>query len=691
MFRDLIVLNSDTINRKRIKFTVGALEDAIFKNSLEGIPYLVGHDGLRPIGWIFPFGLYFEPGLTRMLGEHQVAETDEDQAKITKAYKSTLAHRYRDECEPHRSELEALIKDHQTPEGRYIGLGCAAYVDCNILRRVYPFLKSLEDKDGLLSINDLLTRFEYLGQGVFRDKDQNLSIFCHSYFRRSLSHINNFNFDFIESFMRLTQEPGVKLRLALDYNAIGLASSYHMREELEYVWGPNYSDDISSIRMGVSYFQCDDRQKFFSRVSGTEFWWKKDEQLRILEAEELRDNPTSSAELYGCRYIHSIYDTEQNTFAHFDGAIRMYSTEEMIARLGQQMNKAGKNTEYTKLFRIDGQLKLYQWKSLITFYFAGNPLVYEYFGMKQEHDKLYETNSPHNQEPLIERYVPYRIDNNAGVRLFLSYHELSKTHGNVDRIVINPDSFVQDSGKINVIDFYALEIKKALNRIGEDLTIPQDLKFVSALDNYINFPMILHGTINAHDKLIGTLTAYILLFEGLKNWNPTISLNLAWPLNEKEVRLSVFGKVSEVNNWLLSNKNIPFEYSEFRKWVEEQNVWLSKTFKAAPNKPDLFNLVSGDGVIFIRRKIVHPNWINFKEGEKGLEYELTIPKEHDDLLNALKNQILSVAVFYIVEKAICSKTGEDYFLSGTSKVLDSDVSATIMEAGSLAACWTAPN
>lgn len=672
-------------------FTVGALEDAVFKNCIDGIPSLLGHDGLQPIGWNFPFALYMEPKLTRLIGEYQIVETMEDQTLVNRAYSAAVARRYHKECEPHRDALEKIIGTYQSGDGRYVGLGCAAYLDDGILDKVYPYFTSISDSDGLVFLDDLLVRFEYLGQGVFRDRHQDVAIFCHQYFRRSLSHINNFNFEFLDCFMKLQKQSGVKLRIALDKSLVGLASSFHGREELEYAWGPKYSEDIEHIKPGVTHYTCDERQKLFSGVSGMQFWWKVYGDQRILEAEELRDDPTEGAksDRYGCRYIHSIYNVTGKRFEHFDGAIRMYNTEEMLTRLEKEINKAGKNSLYTKLFRVDGNLKLNDWKTLITFYYQGNPLTYEYFGLKEEHEKLFEGDNPVQNKSVVEQAVPYKMESGDGVRLFLSYHKQSEVTQTFDRVIINPDSLTVGDTRYDVMEFNALEIKKALKRIGQQLTIPEHIKFISPYDNCINFPTILHSESNLHDKLQATITAYLNLFECLSDRNPTITITLAWPLNEKEVRLSVFGTLTEVASWMNTNREIPIDYDNFRVWVEEQSRWLRKHYEENFNRHDLFDLTSRDGVIFMHRKTVEHNWITFKENDKGeLGYQLRIPKKNDELFHAVKDGVLQVAVFFIVEKALCSKTDEDYFISDTSKLLDADVSAVITEAGPLGAFWT---
>jgi len=691
MYTNLAVLNSDAINRKRIKFTVGALEDAIYKNCIGGIPSLLGHDGLQPIGWNFPFALYMEPKLTRLIGEYQIVQTNDDQTLVNKAYSAAVARRYHEECEPYREALEKLIGDHQTENGRYLGLGCAAYLDEGILTKVYPHLVSMSDSDGLAFLDELMKDFEYLGQGVFKDRNRDISIFCHQYFRRSLSHINNFHFDFLHHFVKLHGRPGIKLRIALDKNLIGVASSFHEREELEYAWGPKYSEDIDKIRPGVTHYDCDERQKTFSGVSGMQFWWKDDSNKKILEAEELRNDPTEGAksDRYGCRYVHSIYDVENKTFEHFDGAIRMYDTDSMITRLEKEMNKAGKNSLYTKLFRIDGELKLNDWKSLITFYYQGNPIPYEYFGLKEELEKLFVGDHPTQSKSIVEEWVPYKMEATDGVRLFLSYHKQTDVAVAYDRIIINPDSVTMVDGRYDVVEFHTLEIQKALKRLGQNLTIPANIKFINPHDNCINFPTILHSKSNLSDKLQKTVTAYLTILHSLADKNPTIAMTLAWPLEDKEVRLSIFGKSTEIASWLKANLNIPIEYLEFRKWVEKQSVWLGKNYDANFNKHDLFDLICRDGVIFMHRKTVDPDWITFKENEKGeLGYELKFPKENADLFTAVKKGNLQAGVFYIVEAAFCSKTKMDYFLSDTSKLLDEGVSAVITEVGTVGAFWT---
>lgn len=436
--------NSDAMNRYRMMFTIGALEDMIFDNALDGVPSLISHDFHRPIGWHTPFGLYFEPKLTRVVGEYLLPENDKEEQVIYKAHHAAFSKRDEDHCQSHLAEFEGHIENFLTDEAGYFFNGCVLYQDQDIITRIYPELVNRQDKDGLIFVSDVLKSFEYLGQGVFKEKNGSLAIFCHQFFRRNLSRRNNFYFYFLDDFI-CNNNPDITLRIALDSDLIGYAPSFNIQMELEYWWGPNYSDDIENIPGGVTVHKCSDRQKLFSGISETQFWWKKSHEEKILEAEELRDRPVLGVgkDSYGCRYVHSIY--KNGVFSHFDGAIRMYGTEKMTERLENPINKAGKNAEYTKLFRIDGKLELSKWKTYVTNYFQDNPLFYEYFGLKTQYEELLKGIEPKDERPIQEKLVPYLMRAEDGVRIFVSYHSPSDPIS-VDRKFINLDHVLLENG-----------------------------------------------------------------------------------------------------------------------------------------------------------------------------------------------------------------------------------------------------
>ena len=131
------------------------------------------------------------------------------------------------------------------------------------------------------------------------------------------------------------------------------------------------------------------------------------------------------------------------------------------------------------------------------------------------------------------------------------------------------------------------------------------------------------------------------------------------------------------------------EHEEFRLWLEKQNKWLSQRYAYQQNNPDLYELLNNDGVIYIKRKVINPDWIkNLVEDEHGLKYEIEIPDGYNEILEAVQKGALFPAFSYIVSKIKCGKTNEDYFESMTSKILDDDVFSIIEECSLVGAFWT---
>ncbi|MBK9039203.1 MAG: hypothetical protein IPL83_08585 [Bdellovibrionales bacterium] len=52
----------------------------------------------------------------------------------------------------------------------------------------------------------------------------------------------------------------------------------------------------------------------------------------------------------------------------------------MIERLDKDISRSGRNTDYSKLWRLDGALDIESWKKAITHYYRDNPLVGDYLG-----------------------------------------------------------------------------------------------------------------------------------------------------------------------------------------------------------------------------------------------------------------------------------------------------------------------
>lgn len=686
MQKYLGILSSDALNRDGYVIAFEALEDAIAKNAIEGIPSLIDHDIHRPFGWIFPYGILIEPKISKTVGNFFACETDEDSKLIFPKIQDFWQRTHYETTKDFKDNFIELLSENYKTEGQFIEKGCVAYNLPNIVEKVFPSLFENKDKNDLIYLNDILNEFDYVGSGIFKSKNGKFCIFCHQYFNRNLSLLNNYNTYFIDEFIRLNSNNDITLRIAIDKNLIGLSETYRGVLEFDYWWGPKFNNDISSIPNEVTRYESNEEQKFFSSVLGTEFWWKTDENEKTLEIEEIREQPSLGIDKdsYGCRYIHSIYDNNKSEFIHFDGAIRLYSDEQILQRWDANINKAGKNTTYTKLFRIDGKLELSDWKKLCILFYKGNPLLFEYFGVKEEYENVRnETQSKNSQT----NYTPYKINSDDGIRLFVSYHRKNQTYEQFERRIINPDIIkFQNGDVINVIEYDIIEIEKYLKRNSGQIEYPNNINFVKPYDFATNYPIIIHGS-NKTDKLVeDTLTAFKTIFQiQNSNLNKTIALTIGWEMKDFEVRLSVFGKSSEIVKWLNSTGKVPVEYESFKVWLSNQRKWIYDNYNYS--EKDFSHLLKDDGIFYIKRKAINNEYISFPEDEDNVCYEVSI-NDDSELNKLFEEKVIFPSHIGLLKKLTCTKTGENYLTSMTSKYLDNDVKMAIEEISLLGFFWT---
>jgi hypothetical protein len=688
MFNRLGVLTSDALNRDGYIIAFQALEQMIAKNAVDGLPQLIDHDFHRPLGWIFPFGVLVEPKLSRVIGNFYYGESDQDYEAINPRIHHHWQQINIEACQPHIAEFQHLLGANFSNNGKFIEKGAIAYQLENITNTVFPDLFSRLDKSGLIYLNDILKDFDYVGHGIFKSKDSAFCIFCHQYFKRSLSLLNSYNTYFIDEFIKLKDQPNLTLRIAIDRNLIGLSKTMKGNLELDYWWGPKFNEDISNLPDGVTRYESNEDQKFFSNVVGTEFWWKSDGNEKTLEVEEIREKPSLGVnkDSYGCRYLHSIYDTSRQEFIHFDGAIRMYTDEQILVRWETNISKAGKNTDYTKLFRIDGKLELEDWKKLCILYYKGNPLLFEYFGAKEEYENLRNATKS-TPATKFTQLIPYQVNNYDGVRILASYHKKANDYQTFERKISSSDSLGFRNGEIlRTLEYDIIEVEKYIRRAGGSLTYPADIEFVKPFDFCTNYPIILHGANNTGQLLTTTLNAFRHIFEiQNRTLNKTVSFTLTWEMPEFEVRLSFFGKSSELMKWLKTHESIPVDYPTFKEWLKEQRQWICDTYEYRNN--DCIGLVQEDGVFFIKRTGIEPAMIKFPDENDPNYFEINLDNNHE-LKELMDLKKIFPAHLGLIKKVTCSKTGENYLTSNTSKYLDEGVKMIVEKIDLLGFFWT---
>lgn len=400
------VFTSDSVNRQNLTLPLAALvasmerqlAAAVSDSMPYGMPANVSHDMCRSLGWSVPRGLYIAKDCARQAGLIYEAETDADRADIAALRKGAVAWSRARQIEPFADELDRRTEGYATEARGFWHGEAAAALEPGLAAGMFPQLfdpaSSHVDKDGLVDFDFLLSLTRQIHPGVFYESKRDIVLFAHRFFRRSLSRDNTLNDYLLRSFTDAAETPGVVGRLRLDPDLVGHPGSARSKIELEYWHGPHYDDDIAAIPDGVAEHKSSDNDRLYSGIDKTQIWWKAPEirggspprQIRTFEVEELieDESPGLAEGEFGCRYAHAEYDLADRTISHFDGAIRAYGSDAYLKRVEKRIDRAGKHAQYTKLFRLDGQLPVESWKQVLTDWYLGNTLIPEYLGAATE-------------------------------------------------------------------------------------------------------------------------------------------------------------------------------------------------------------------------------------------------------------------------------------------------------------------
>lgn len=287
-YRRLIVCASDALTRYNTEFSIESLADAMQSRWRTGIPSTMSHDALRPIGWAWPFAIHVEPGLARLIAFLDVSEPTEHE-RLLAAYTAYLSDRDEEETREHLPRLKELLAPYLDGAEVASATTLTSLRGQNLARRAFSQVFEEEDKAGLVALASL----EPLAPGVYRFGE--LALVAHSYFRRSQAQRNNLNHELLGTLEEVRNVPATSVRIRLDPDLVGLAASYAPPIEHQYWYGPLFSNDIVRIPTGVTRHEASDDQRFYHRISRTEFWWQSRDGEHILEAEEIRDAPTLRA------------------------------------------------------------------------------------------------------------------------------------------------------------------------------------------------------------------------------------------------------------------------------------------------------------------------------------------------------------------------------------------------------------
>lgn len=662
---------TDEVAKDGTRFSVGAMNDMVWQGSDGGVPNHMSHDMQRLVGWNRVKGLYISHEKCSVLGDTMIPETVEEWKHIHSCNNQYIRKIISEGVEKYKDAFTAELESSGLIDknGLWHYNSVVQYVYEDIVKKAFPDLFAKTNDDGLLFLDDILQEFDYIGQGVFGHKKSQLGVLVHPYFRRSLSELNNYNFGLLDMLFDVYNSGNKSVQIKLATNVVVFTPSWLQAGEYDYWFGPKYNDDINSIKEGCTRHASSEKEKAFNNVDFTDFVWQKKDGEYQFEMEEVMSEETVALgkSMYGCKYMHSFYNFQQGSFRHFDGAIRVYDIDLMEERLSKTMDQMGHRALYIKLFRMDGDIPLHKWKSIVTQFMYGNPLVYEYFGAECPNDSE-PTQLPSAPENPITKYIPYPINKGDGVRMMVSYHPYASEAA--IRRLATVDEISTSTGKVECVELAAIEVKKALNRIGTDIEMPPDFRFVLTEDYYNNVPMISHGD-NGNDANVNqTLEAIKQLIDQhvIHGDEDIYTFCLSWNMDDKNVCLSFMGHVADLKQWLDNCLHIPVSYNEFRTWVELQAKYIrehGRDSQCCVND----KLVRSDGMLYLQHRCIQHDVdiknIQFTNG--CLVAEVEIGKGQEELA-AMMNAELTFTPTILIHDVICEDTGSSYLTDCRSSV-----------------------
>lgn len=653
MKKDLSVLHTDGVIDRTL-IPASAIFDAYRRSWRDGWPLLMSHDVHRPVGWTRLIGVHIAPDAARLLGLMLLPDTREETELIQAAHRRYVQHVVSNETAQSIEDLRAKLAPYLTGDEKHHYQNSPVLISKDLARRAASEVFSLADKDGLVPLKAL----QSIRPGIYQIKD-GLVLFAHPSFRRALSRLNRLNVEFLQTLESIAQFPETRVLVKLDPDAVGLAD---VREhfEYEYWWGPKFDDDLTSIPPGVTRHESDERQRTFSGVSRTEFWWQSRANDRgtnehILEIEELRDRPTfASSEIsFGCRYVHSIVNDASRVIEHLDGSIRQYTEEQILRRLDQKLSEAGRHTEYSKLWRVDGRIPLPLWKNLIHHYFRDNPLVGEYLGADRAKD-LASRKRKATAPDLLKQLVPYSMQERDGIRFLISVSDTPTPYPN-DLFVV-PNWTVGPMG-VPCLPDEIIDIQKLLLRQGVRLSLPINARFLACADGYHEFPLVVSRDART---LSATLDAFRRLLRAWaeNRYDAVVALNIGRVDSEGVLRLGIVGCVSHVAAWL--NNQAPFpptDENEFSRWVDDARNFL-RSFQAESESERLFATVTEAGVVAFERTRLRSDQLEFERRDDGVIIRLS--DRSPELSAILDDRRATIQAAWFVRAWRCGKCSTDY-------------------------------
>lgn len=664
----LATFTSDEVNRYGYSIGLEALAGAVAQE-WPGTPMFVSHDYHRPLGISRPMGLQLNAQRALLRGEVRFPTTGEESDWVERFAVQFLAQKVYCVDPVDEGALRARLQGLLSDKAEVWRRECVSVIDPGIAKRAFPnFFPTDElDKRSLVPVSEL----DAIGPGVFKMGE--LVVFAHRYFRRSLSQINNTNDAFLRRFFDLQGQPGLVLKIALDPDSVGLASSYLTPIELEYWRGPKFNDDMTSIPVGVAVHKATTKERIFHGVERTEFFWHMQNGMRSFECEELLDRETLGigAEVFGCRYAHSIIDAATSLPNHLDGAIRAYETEQYLDRIDTDISKAGKKGRYVKLWRVDGPINLTAWKELVCDFFRGNSLPGEYLGGIPDNAMLDE----HGRRPdePVSSLMPPAICEQDGPQIAVSFHHPDEFEGAPNGGFVPGIRFMDDGASIRAIELSALDLIKLTQRaLGHPIQLSPEIVHVAIEDMDINHPTVFFGggasvvAANAWKSALASLCKRFVA----QCQRRFITANVGVDYGDVVVKFAFAGYASLLAKVLTELADFPESADGVGPWCVTSYDYLKQNYASEMPRVGTSDIFRIDGTFWMDRPYVDPNL--FSVNEQG-RTAIRLPPWERLVAEGLHEGRLSLVTSTNVKECNCSGCGASYLTCPCSVFVDDGI------------------
>ena len=352
------------------------------------------------------------------------------------------------------------------------------------------------------------------------------------------------------------------------------------------------------------------------------------------------------------------------------------------------ISKCGKDSAYYKLWRIDGNLDVADWKKIITHFYRDNFLVGEYFGgtdTKFEQIKEEDTDKSNTKTQKKDKYI--QVDMNAGDGSRIYYKRIKKEclQENIDIKIINHSVIMMPNGDVrkyieaDVVTFLKFLIKKGIN-----VRIPYSAR-IDFGDMVFNFPVMYCRTRELAGIVLKTICD---LCEAWKRDADDRLLSFGIAVEDQEDKATQISFAGHIKDLIRLFRNCSLlDFDTLDAWVVELYNRIS-VYEKADNVPDKSDLID-DGRLWFGRRFADEKQVKkYKISKTSLGVEIQAPITD---MERLVNDRIILAPVYNIKKAICDKCGNDYLSCQCIKFIDKAVSERVVEADYIGMIWTTRN